>query len=161
MSDLAEGLETYLNDHLSGSISARALVERTRETAGGGDLGAFLGELLRDIDEDQAELASIMRTLEVPEHRVKQAAGSLLEKASRFEFERSNGDAGRFNRVLALEAMLMGIEGKAALWRTLKLVATSEPRLGSKDFDRLLRRARQQQKGVERHHKELVLEGTQ
>ena len=97
-----------------------------------------------------------MGRLGIEEDSVKQAAGSLLGKASRFKFEARDDDGSPPNRVLEMESMLMGIEGKAALWRKLKQLAGSERRLADIDFDHLGERASQQQANVERHRQELV-----
>lgn len=152
-----EELAVYLNDHLAGSTAARDLVERCASRSQGTALGTFLGTLQRDIEADREELLAIMRLLDVEEQTVKQLAGAVAERASRFKFEVFDEGAGDMNRVLELESMLMGIEGKAALWRALQLLARTERRLAGVDLDRLLARADQQQDGVERHRRELLL----
>jgi hypothetical protein len=149
-------LTTYLNDHLAGSTAARDLIDRAASSTQGTALGTFLSTLLRDIESDRSELRAIMRRLDVGEQTVKQAAGAIGERLSRFKFDVLDRSGGDLNRVLELESMLMGIEGKAALWRTLKVVAASESRLADVDLDRLAARARDQQEGVERHRRELL-----
>lgn len=149
-------LATYLNDHLAGSTAARDLVQRSATQTRGSALGIFLGTLLRDIEEDRSELRSIMRRLDVKEQVAKQAAGAVAERASRVKFDVIDRNAGGLNRVLELESMLMGIEGKAALWRTLRQVAPREPRLAGVDLDVLVARADEQQADVERHRRGLL-----
>jgi len=149
-------LTTYLNDHLAGSAAARDLIERAASRSEGTPLGTFLGMLLRDIEADQAELKAIMSRLGIGEQTVKQAAGAVGERLIRFKFDVLDRSGGDLNRVLEMESMLMGIEGKAALWRTLQVMAASEPRLADVDLDGLAARAREQQEGVERRRRELL-----
>jgi len=151
-----EQIAIYLNDHLAGSTAARDLVERTASDAEGSALGTFLGTLLRDIEEDRSELRSVMQRLDVEEQAVKQVAGAVAERASRVKFDVIDRGGGDLNRVLELESMLMGIEGKAALWRTLKELAKTEPRLDGIDLDELVSRAGRQQTDVERHRVALL-----
>lgn len=151
-----EQIAIYLNDHLAGSTAARDLVERTASAAEGSALGTFLGTLLRDIEEDRSELRSVMRRLDVEEHAVKQVAGAVAERASRVKFDVIDRGGGDLNRVLELESLLMGIEGKAALWRTLQVLAKTEPRLDGVDLDDLVARAGRQQEDVERHRGALL-----
>lgn len=153
----SEQLATYLNDHVAGSTAARDLLQRSAEKAAGTALGEFLTSLLEEIETDRSELQSIMRRLDVGERSLKQAAGSVMERLSRFKFETFDEDGGAaLNRLLELESVLMGIEGKAALWGTLKVLASTEPRIADVDFDRLGDRARKQQEAVERHRLALV-----
>jgi hypothetical protein len=151
-----ERLATYLTDHMAGSAAARDLVARASSKSEGTPLGAFLDSLRQEIEADRKELAAIMNRFGVGESSVKEAAGALLEKVSRLKFEELTGAGPGVNRVLELEALLMGIRGKESLWLTLKELAASEPRLADTDYDRLIGRALQQQADVERHRLEIV-----
>jgi hypothetical protein len=156
--EMASGdeLATYLNDHLTGATAARDLIDRCASDAEGSALGTFLGTLKRDIEEDRETLRSIMRSLDVDEQSMKQVAGAVAERVSRLKFDVVDRSGGVMNRVLELESMRMGIEGKAALWRALQVIAPREQRLAEFDLSRLLARAEQQQQSVEEHRIELV-----
>jgi hypothetical protein len=57
-------------------------------------------------------------------------------------------------RLLEMETLSLGIEGKLAMWRALKAIAGADARLAGTDFDRLIDRARQQRKRLEPHRLE-------
>ena len=150
------GLATYLNDHLAGATAAGDLIERVAKDTEGTSLGTFLSTLLHDIEADRSELRAIMRRLDVDDQVLKQVAGAIAERAARFKFDVIDRGAGEMNRVLELESMAMGIQGKAALWTTLQVLARSEPRLADVDLERLAVRAQEQMQEVERHRRELL-----
>lgn len=51
---------------------------------------------------------------------------------------------------LALEALTLGVNGKASLWKMLKEIKDQYPQLGSTDFDELIQRADTQHDALER-----------
>ena len=51
---------------------------------------------------------------------------------------------------MAVEALTLGVEGKASLWRALKTVRPKYPALESVDLDGLLASAEQQHDALER-----------
>ena len=57
-------------------------------------------------------------------------------------------------RLLEMETLSIGIEGKLALWLTLKEIAGVDARLAGTDFDRLVERARLQRQKLEPHRLE-------
>ena len=58
-------LDSYLNDHLAGSISALELIAHWAEANKGEPLGSFFVEIKKEIKADQETLRGIMRTLGV------------------------------------------------------------------------------------------------
>jgi hypothetical protein len=139
-----EPLGIYLNDHLAGATGGTELARRMARTHRGTGRERDLGRLAREIAEDQDSLRDIMKTLGVPVRRHKAAAGWLGEKAGRLK---PNGRLVRRSPLaplLELEMMRLGVEGKAAGWRTLRELADSDERLDSARLDGLLARARQQ-----------------
>ena len=52
-----------------------------------------------------------------------------------------------FSRVVELEGLRLGVEGKACLWRMLRELA--DPRLAAFDFDALIVRAERQRDQLE------------
>ncbi|HEX2192608.1 MAG TPA: hypothetical protein VHH09_05400 [Acidimicrobiales bacterium] len=153
-----EQLATYLNDHLAGSEAGRDLAEKIASDNEGTDLGAFMSGVVTAIEEDRTTLEDIMRRAEVEKAFAKQAAGRLAEKLGRVRLhQRVTGDPG-LSRVLELEALIMGVTGKHALWQTLRQVGRDDDRLAGVDFDSLIGRAEEQLRGLEEHHRAAAAE---
>jgi hypothetical protein len=142
-------LAIYLDDHLAGSTTGRERCRHARDRSGGGELGAFLDRLLREIEEDRATLRRVMARVGAAESRLKLAAGVALERATRLKPNgRLVGDS-PLSRLVELEALSLGVEGKRLLW--VALGELGDPRLAEFDFTALAERARDQRDGLERH----------
>lgn len=137
-------LGAYLNDHLAGSAAAIELIEKLRSKNADGEFAAYLSELQHDVEADRGNLEQVMETLGVPRSAIKEAAGWLVEKASRIAFDVTAGED--LSRLMETEALALGIEGKIAGWRALKVVHSD---LGV-DLDALIQRAQDQRSGLER-----------
>src|SRR5437870_3865010 len=125
-------LDSYLNDHLAGSVGALELVDHWSELYDGRPLAKFLSALRKDIKADQKTLRELMRALGTKESSVRPAGAWVAEKLSRARFAVASDDAGGLGLVLALETMVMGITGKKLLWRAL--AASDLPRKANIDF---------------------------
>ena len=139
---------TYLNDHLAGSVGAIELVERAIEENAGTLLARRLEEILKEIRKDQAVLQDLIERLGSKENRLKKAGAWLAEKAGRVKLG-GTGEPGELARLELLAALAMGIHGKRALWRALRVVALRYPVLQGVDLDLLERRAVEQHDRVE------------
>ncbi len=142
-------LGVYLNDHLAGATGGVELLRRMTRTHDDDRERARLAELVREVSEDRRSLRVIMRRLGVPERRLRMALGRLGELAAR---AKTNGRLLRrspLSDVLELEAMRLGVEGKASLWRTLRALADDEERLDAAEIDSLLDRAAEQAETLE------------
>ena len=146
-----EALVVYLNDHLAGAAAGIELAEKLRDSHQGTELGKDMVALYHDISEDRDTLEELMRHLEVQRHRVKEAAGSMLEKLSRLRLNPALTGSAELTRLLETEALSLGIEGKLSLWMALKEAAAANPRLAAADYDRLIERARDQRRALEPH----------
>jgi hypothetical protein len=147
-------LAIYLNDHLAGSAAGRDLAEKIRAQNEGEPFGAVMEQIVRDIEEDRQTLAGLMEWLGVKPSRVKLAAGSVLEKMSRLAFARGIRSDPELSRLLELEMLSLGVEGKLALWRTLKTLGAAGEELPATELDRLIERAMQQRERIEQHRLE-------
>lgn len=141
-------LGIYLNDHLAGSTTGRERCRHARDRDRGSELGAFLDRLLREIEEDRATLRRVMERVGAAESPVKVAVAVAVERASRLK---PNGGLGvsPLTRLVELEALSLGVEGKRLLWVALGELGDS--RLAEFDFAALAERAREQRDGLERH----------
>ncbi|MFD6466407.1 hypothetical protein [Streptomyces goshikiensis] len=137
-------LEIYLNDHLAGASSGVALSRRMARTHRGRAVGPALAELAGQIAADRESLREFMTALDVPAQWSRVVAGRLAEKAGRIKLNGRLVRRSPLSDVLELEVMRLGVEGKASLWRSLRTVANTDPRLDGAAVDRLLDRARRQ-----------------
>jgi hypothetical protein len=137
-------LAIYLNDHLAGATGGARLAHRTARSHGDDDTGRRMARLARQIAEDRRSLMRIMADLDVPLRRARIALGALAELAGRLKTNGRAFNRSPLNDVLELEVMLLGVEGKAACWRTLSALVDAEPALDRDRLAELERRAEDQ-----------------
>jgi hypothetical protein len=85
-----------------------------------------------------------MATLGIKVHRYKVCAAWIGEKAGRVKFNGHLFARSPLSDLEELEILRLGVEGKAAGWRTLRTLANSDTRLGLARLDELISRARRQ-----------------
>lgn len=85
-----------------------------------------------------------MTALDVPAQWPRVAAGRLAEKAARLKLNGRLVKRSPLSDVLELEVMRLGVEGKASMWRSLRVLAVTDSRLDLAAVDRLLARAGRQ-----------------
>ncbi|MFF4582041.1 hypothetical protein ACFY15_27200 [Streptomyces sp. NPDC001373] len=137
-------LAVYLNDHLAGAGSGVSLIRRIARTHRRTPAGPALAELASEIAEDRESLRAFMTALDVPAQWPRVAAGRLAEKAARLKPNGRLVKRSPLSDVLELETMRLGVEGKASLWRSLRVLAATDSRLDLTAVDRLQARAGQQ-----------------
>ena len=142
-------LDVYLNDHLAGSAAAVELVERIKANNEGTPLAAHMETLGLEIEKDRDTLGEVMERLGVRRSAPKQAAGKVLETLSRMRLNEHITGSADVTRLLELETLSLGIEGKLLLWRSLKEVAETRPDLAAFDLAALATQAVSQRAGVE------------
>jgi hypothetical protein len=140
-------LDSYLNDHLAGSVGALELLAHWAKLYRGKPLGAFFADLESEIKADQNTLRDLMRCLGVEESKVRQAGAWAAEKLGLARFVIAGGEPGGLGLVLVLEGLIMGITGKQLLWRALD--AANLPKAEGFDFKELQRRAEEQIERIE------------
>jgi hypothetical protein len=92
-----------------------------------------------------------MRTLGIGDDPLKTLAAWLGEKVGRLKL---NGEILRrspLSAVVELEVLTLGVHGKHALWRTLRSLAATEPRLDAERLTELIARAERQLEELEVH----------
>jgi hypothetical protein len=141
----------YLNDHLAGATLGLELVRRTARENEGNTLGTFLADVLvPEIEEDRQTLQRLIDQLGFAPSRPKVAAAWLAEKIGRLKL---NGELTRYSplsRLLELEGLAVGIEGKRALWLALEAASNGDGVRGF-DFQALAERAESQRSRLEKH----------
>jgi hypothetical protein len=142
-------LAIYLNDHLAGATGALELARRARSANRDTPFEDAFDRLATEIAEDRDALLDVMRRLGVPRDPVKEAAGWLAEKAGRLKLNGRLTGYSPLSRVVELEILALGVEGKRALWRALRELAAGDARLAGVDLATLLKRAERQRRTVE------------
>jgi hypothetical protein len=150
MTSASKYLATYLNDHLGGSTAGLELVRRAARENEGNELGAFLADLVVEIEADRKTLEAIMAELGVGVDRAKVAAGWAVEKVGRLKPNAQLRGYSPLSPLVELEGLLAGIQGKLAMWRALAEVADAVG-LDRVRMEELAARAEGQQADVERH----------
>jgi hypothetical protein len=142
-------LGIYLNDHLGGSIAGVEVAEKLRSKNEGTPFGTTLAGLVLEVKEDRATLENLMDRLGIERNPAKQAAGRGLEKLGRLRTSKQLTGSAEVSRLMDIEALSLGIEGKFAMWRSLKEIADQDAQLGATDFDSLAERAGRQRETLE------------
>jgi hypothetical protein len=136
-------LGIYLNDHLAGATGGAELARRVAGSHDGQDGGA-LWRLAGEIAQDRAALLEFMAALGIPVRSYKVRAAWLGEKAARLKLNGRLLARSPLSGLEELEMMRLGVEGKAAGWRTLRTLAETDSRLDPGRLDELMSRARRQ-----------------
>ena len=139
---------TYLNDHLAGSVGAVEMAERAIRENDGTPFAESLARVVHDIREDQLVLKNLIERLGGGTNPLKTAGAWLAEKAGRIKLGGTD-DPRELSRLEVLETLTMGIHGKGALWRALRLVSDRHDAVARLDLDQLQRRAAAQHDAVE------------
>jgi hypothetical protein len=145
--DATRLLSTYLNDHLTGSTLGVELARRARGQNEGTPLGRYLDELVVEIEEDRDTLKRVMQAVGAGEDRIKQKLAWLAEKGGRLKPNNRLFGYSPLSRVIELEGLSLGVEGKRCLWESLREIG--DPRLAEFDFGALIDRAARQRAGLE------------
>jgi hypothetical protein len=140
-------LDSYLNDHLAGSIGALEVIAYWAEAHKGEPLGSFFVETESEIKADQETLRDVMRTLGIQESKARKAGAWAAEKLGRARLIIAGNEPGSLGLVLTLEGLIMGITGKKHMW--IALAAAQLPPLNTCNFERLQVRAEQQIERIE------------
>jgi hypothetical protein len=137
-------LRIYLQDHLAGSTGGVELARRARGANEGTPYGEPLAKLADDIEADRRSLESIMDDLGFGADRAKNIAFWAAEKAGRLKLNGQLTGYSPLSRMVEIEGLITGVNGKLSLWRTLRDIADSAPELDADRLARLLERAEQQ-----------------
>jgi hypothetical protein len=92
-----------------------------------------------------------MRALDVGPDHLKLAGGWVAEKAGRLKLNGRLLGYSPYSRVVEIEVLLLGVNGKLALWRALQEIAGTETRLAPASLGRLAERAESQIERIEAH----------
>jgi hypothetical protein len=145
-----ELLGVYLNDHLAGAMAGTDLARRMARAAQPGSATAtVLPRLAAEIDQDRSALLKAMAALEIPVRGYKVFGAWVGEKIGRLKPNRHLLTRSPLSELEETEMLRLGVDGKAAGWRTLRVLADHDSRLDAGRLDELLARADRQSSELE------------
>ena len=137
-------LRIYLQDHLAGATGGASLAVRLARNNQGTSYAAELTQLSREVADDLGTLQQLMAALHVSPNPAKNAAASVAERVGRLKLNGRLTGYSPLSRLVEIEALKAGVQGKAALWRSLQYVADDYPALDTQQFSTLQERAQSQ-----------------
>jgi hypothetical protein len=138
-------LEVYLNDHLVGSTFGMSLARRMVSSAEpGSERATVLSRLATEIAEDRSALLRIIAALGIQVRSYKVLAAWAGEKIGRLKLNGYLLTRSPLSDLEETEFLRIGVEGKAAGWRTLRELANRDSRLDAGRLDELIARANNQ-----------------
>jgi hypothetical protein len=150
---MSNTLITYMHDQLAGARFAISLLQTLREDRENIAVKNLAEELLYEIEEDRQVLEHLADKIGQPQNKLKEGAAWLAQKASLWKL---GSDGASLSTFEALETLSLGIMGKLALWRALRVLQSEEPILFETNFEHLCKRAERQFFRVERMRIKLV-----
>jgi hypothetical protein len=137
-------LGIYLNDHLAGATGGVGLAHRMAGSHHDPAQRVTLQCLAADIAHDRRALLELMAVLGLPVRHYKLSAAWAAEKAARLKLNGRLLGRSPLSSLEELEMLRLGVEGKAAGWRTLRTLGGTDTRLNRDGLDELMARAREQ-----------------
>jgi hypothetical protein len=150
-----KALDIYLNDHLAGATMGCEIAEHIRDQNQGTPLGDRMASIAEEIESDRRRLVDLAEGLGTASNPVKKGAAWLAEKASQVKFSGVTAGNPALGTFLALETLSLGVEGKIALWRSLKAIGGSDPAFAGMNFDELIERGEAQRRALEAERMEM------
>jgi hypothetical protein len=141
-------LAIYLQDHYAGASAGLSLARRTQRQNANNSYADELAGVVVAIESDRQQLARIMKSLGVKSDPVKVILARVAERLGRLKPNGRLISYSPLSRLIELEALVIGITGKLALWRALE-VAADGGSLGA-DLESLIASAEAQRDAVER-----------
>jgi hypothetical protein len=143
-------LGIYLNDHLAGAVAGVELARRLAGAERQEVYGPAVSRLAAEIEEDRSALLAMMSALDIQVRRYKTWLAWTAEKVGKLKPNGRLLVRSPLSRVVELELLRLGVEGKAAGWRTLRTRAKTDTRLDTQRLDQLIERAHTQIGDLER-----------
>jgi hypothetical protein len=114
-------LRIYLGDHLAGADAATARARWMAQRYERAPFGAGLAKLAETIDADRIRLREMARTADVFPSIAPRWLARVGERLGRLKPNGRLGQPSPLTPLVELEALFVGINGKRALWATLRV----------------------------------------
>lgn len=150
-------LGIYLDDHLAGATAGLSRFRATAAAQRGTPAGDVLARLRDEVAEDLRDLQVLVDQLGLPRRSGLRVLAAVAERAGRLK---PNGRLVRRSPLAAvvdLEGLLLGVQGKGALWRALSALAGHDDRLDAAQLAALAGRAERQAAELEELRRNAVL----
>jgi hypothetical protein len=122
---------------------------RAAASQAGTPVGAALAQHAREVTQDRAALMEMMTALGVTVRQYKAGLAWLSEKAARLKLNGGMAARSPLSLLEELDLMSLGVEGRAAGWRTLRRLAERDQRLDMGQLDDLIEWAHFQSQTLE------------
>jgi hypothetical protein len=142
-------IDEYLTDHRAGATFGADLARQLEARTEGTDFQPEMSRLAAEIEADLDTLTDLMDRIGATRNPSKQVTAWVAEKASRLKLTGLTSGRDELGTFLKIEALSLGVEGKASLWTTLRELRDQYPELLSSDLDDLLQRAHRQRHVLE------------
>jgi hypothetical protein len=149
--DRDDYLAIYLNDHLAGATAGLELAKRIQGATEGTELGTVMQGLVEEIAEDRGTLREFMAVIDAGEDRLKVAGGWIAEKLGRLKLNGKLLGESPLSRLVELEALSLGVEGKRLMW--VSLLQAEPERFGEGRLRDLIERSESQRARIEEHRR--------
>ena len=146
-------LSTYLQDHRAGAEMGVNLAQRLRDENEGTPYEDFLTLLAQQIEEDVLTLEETMQAFGVSKALLKTAGAKVGEVFGRLKPNEQLTGYSPLSRVLEIEMLRSGVQGKLALWDSLYEISGTDDRLDPDGLQSLIERAESQLAGLREHHR--------
>jgi hypothetical protein len=143
-------IKAYLNHHLAATVADLEALEHLEAAEKGTPMAPVFTALRADGEADRRVLEDLMTRLKVSESETQKAAAWLGEKVSRALQPLNKKSAGALHLLLTLEGLILGLEGRRALWLALSVAGQEIDALQGIDYQILVKRAENQRERVEK-----------
>jgi hypothetical protein len=140
----------YLRDHLTLSLAAIRLARRCQRENQDNPVGAYLGRLLPELEEDRQALEDALRALGGAPSPLSAWAATAGELLGRLKLNGRLFGYSALSRVWELEVLVAGSDSRRRLWKSLGALSRREPKLAGRAFEVLEQRALAQGDALER-----------
>ncbi len=147
-----EVLKGYLQHHWASSTAGAAAFRRVGRNHRDPAAAAEIRQLASEVSSDREALRRIMLSVGVRPSVVGTSMARLTELAGRLKPNGRLLTRPPLTDVVELESLRLAVSGKRAGFDVLRAAADDDPRLDAHELDRLLDRAEEHQRTLERLH---------
>jgi hypothetical protein len=142
-------LEVYLDDHLAAGTAGLALARRCLGNNPDNELGAYLRQMVDELEEDRRMLTTVIERLGLRPNVVKVAGALAAERVGRLKLNGQLRGYSPLSRLVEVEGLAVGVDARGSMLRSLRALADSYPALREFPLDERIDRADRQRRDLE------------